>query len=224
MRHPRFGGDERVHRPKMEDSRHRNFMDRSRAFDSPVLSDEDDEDTDPVLPLVLRGGDASEDSDEDTQQEQATASASLAPSATVDAAGASGDALPDAAEWSRLGDAAFLYVAPKDEKADAFWRPSAVDELTREERQRRAEAAAAASGMPMSLPANRYGRGMNSLQLAVELSGRAVARAHGHDADARNKRSASTRSAAEEAHLHGHHVGSGAQQRKRPTHRWDYET
>ena len=80
---------------------------------------------------------------------------------------------------------------PKDEEADKFWRPPPRETLSREERQQRADAAAAAAGLPMSLPHNRYGHGLNSLQLAVELSGRALLRAHGESSSSRKRPSAS---------------------------------
>ena len=82
--------------------------------------------------------------------------------------------LPSATDFDRLGDDSFLRVDQRLAE-EPGWR--LTPEQAASEARRAAEPRFGAMA-PSSLPSYRYGRGLNLLQLGVQLSGRAAKRIH----------------------------------------------
>ena len=87
-----------------------------------------------------------------------------------------GGMLPSASDFDSLGDDSFLRVERKV-PAEPGWYLTPAQQ-TAEDDRRAAANAQKGSLAPCSLPSYRYGRGLNMLQLGIELSARAVKRSH----------------------------------------------
>mmetsp|Transcript_54673 Transcript_54673/g.162535 ORF Transcript_54673/g.162535 Transcript_54673/m.162535 type:complete len:227 (+) Transcript_54673:127-807(+) len=162
------------------------FRERARAASQVLAPPDDDDDDDaseddgdtsaPAVPLFLTKPAADEDSSDDDEAEEAAAAADPSPPRTAAAeetAAADPSALPAADDLDSLSDGSFLRVAPAV-ATDPSWRltPSEQDDaMEAAANQAARERNDRASG---SLPMNKYGRGLNRMQLDVELGARAL--------------------------------------------------
>ena len=94
-------------------------------------------------------------------------------------------ALPSATDLDALADASFLHVAPALAE-EPGWRLTPAQQAAVEAKARREAAERLNPAAPCSLPSYRYGRGLNMLQLGVELSARAAKRGPGTAAASRS--------------------------------------
>ena len=142
-------------------------------------SDEDEALLRPIVPFIQAlDGDSSED-DAAGSAGPATASAAVTEAAVSTAHESSScvaSVLPSADDFEQLAreGGAFLSVASGPSGAEeASWRLTPAQEAAAALEARRADLDAAANTSTF-LPMNRYGRGLNLMQLSVELSGRAA--------------------------------------------------
>ena len=157
-------------------------------------SDSEPEQNTPLARLMQQQQEASDadDGDEsgDAEVEQAQpATAAVPPPATAavpaeEERGAPSGLLPSADDLERLAaeEGAFLAVANPAVEMDAAWSQTPFQQRTAAAAAAEADAAKALGPGPSILPSFRYGRGMNALQLGVELSARAAGYAPGNDA------------------------------------------
>ena len=151
---------------------------------------EEEEDLRPAIPMLtsLLGADEESSSDDDAAPPK---SEEAAPSHALHADAAHNGAtseLPSADDFDSLAQigGAFLNVTRGPAGAEnASWKLTPA-ELAEAELAARREAREAQASSSLSLPMNRYGRGLNMLQLTVELSGRA-ARGSGGEGSGKRK-------------------------------------
>ena len=201
----------------------------------PEQADDDDDDDDADVHALLRqaeqrvSSDASSDDDVPCVVIQPAAVAQ--PSAPDPQPPHQGN-LPSADSFDMLGDASFLQLPPT-EPCDPSWHMNAEEQRLATRQAAAAAAAAAIASGPSSLPINRYGRGLNMLQLQVELSSRAVRGSTSAAAVPKRSVEMSSRETDDGA-APGPTSGESEAERKRrrggrgndtrgPTHCWNYE-
>ena len=150
----------------------------------------DGKDTMPiVVPVALAA--AADSSDDEEEDGQSHLPVQQQPPQEIQQA-ASSSLLPSADDFDSLVSAggAFLRVNQGPAGAeDASWRLTPAEQAEQAAEARREAAERSAARCSTNLPMNRYGRGLNMLQLGVELSGRA-ANMRGVDGSGSGKRKA----------------------------------
>jgi hypothetical protein len=111
-----------------------------------------------------------------TQRACAKPDAPAAPPVDAEAGASSSGLLPSADDLERIAreEGTFLAVAHPAVQMDPAWKLTPFEQRTAEADAAAADRAALSAGPSMALPSFRYGRGMNALQLGVELSARAA--------------------------------------------------
>lgn len=167
---------------------------KTRPIVCPVASEDSNSESEDALPLqnmpVLSSRSDGSDADEAPPGKQP-----LQVAATTDAKGgvwahargdglqrergaaqgteAASSTLPSADDFDGLGDSGFLFVE-RPVVLDPSWKMTPDEAAAAANKEARTSAAATRAGLVASLPMNKYGRGLNNMQLEVELSARAA--------------------------------------------------
>ena len=147
-----------------------NEPDGAEAPDSDSESESGEDAGLPVVPLLLQPATEVSDSDIDSVEDEPVDSHCPALDANQRGDGNVGvdNCLPSADGFDHLGDDTFLRVAPSV-TLDPTWKMTPDEQAVAAATARKQRGAASAGSLPM----NKYGRGLNLLQLDVELSARA---------------------------------------------------